>query len=100
MGARAMSRHQIPGPYPPVDAHAPTPAEGVPAQPALWRVVRHDPSGLRVHDAPPALTATRAAEAWATITGGTGQVRVRCDDGAWLTVSVRAATVYTATVLP
>jgi hypothetical protein len=95
-----MSRHQIPGPYPPADAHAPTPAKGVPAQPALWRVVRHDPSGLRVHDAPPALTATRAAEMWAESLGATGRVTVRCGDGAVVTVRIDAATVYTATVLP
>lgn len=100
-----MSRRQIPGirQWTPVDAHAPTPAKGVPttpAPPALWRVVRHVPSDLRVHDAPSALTATRAAELWAASVGATGQVLVRCDDGALLTVNVRAATVYTATVQP
>ena len=112
MGARGMSRRQIPGPYPPVSPYAPTPAEGVPAQPALWRVVavyrgpRKDIwDEIEDGDSPTALTPEAAAEAWArqwgAFSASAREVRARSDDGTVIELDVEIT--YRATrraVLP
>jgi hypothetical protein len=125
-----VSRRQIPGLYPdtrghnarewldaaalvaPVDAHAPTPAEGVPTvrvPPVLWRVTEVY-RGTRADawdvvedgDAPAALSPKAAAVAWASEwwVSSAVRVRVRSDRGESDELDVEITYRATRRVLP